>query len=102
LMYEWCSSDRLRPTVRFPAANHPSSREKHCKPDREIRKAASRLHLTFHARCRAVAKVPSFRASTNQAPWLVAYASSQRRAYAFRWRWCLRRVLNRRAGSSEL
>jgi len=30
------------------------------------------------ARCRAVAKVPSFRASTIQAPWLVAYADQQR------------------------
>ena len=38
-----------------------------------------RLHLAFHARCRAVAKVPSSRASTNQAPWLVAYAKKEAR-----------------------
>ena len=52
-----------------------------------------RLHLAFHARCRAVAKVPSSRASTNQAPWLVAYAKKEARdgAQDVQWTSALRR-----------
>ena len=70
---------------RSGAQTEPASRfhPRHIKKVGSMRQAAilptrrHRLHLAFHARCRAVAKVPSSRASTNQAPWLVAYAKKR-------------------------